>query len=179
MKYLIASDIHGDFESAEIILEKFNKFGCEKIILLGDILYHGPRNDLPKNYNPKKVIEILNSVSDKIIAVQGNCDAEVDQMVLNFELKAFDEIEENGQKFYLTHGHKVSADCPLEDKDNYIVLHGHTHIIKKTVVGSNTYINIGSITLPKENTDRCYAILNQDSVSVFNLEDSLVLEHKF
>ena len=67
MKYLIASDIHGDFESAEIILEKFNKFACDKIILLGDILYHGPRNDLPKNYNPKKVIEILNSVSDKIV----------------------------------------------------------------------------------------------------------------
>lgn len=174
MKYLIATDIHGDGVSAEIIKEKFKKLGCDKIILLGDILYHGPRNDLPKNYNPKKVIEILNSLSSKIVAVRGNCDAEVDQMVLNFELKDNQIIEEDGVKYYLTHGHHVSADNPARLENGIIVLHGHTHIIKKDVVDGVTYINIGSITLPKNGTPKCYAVLDENGVKVYDLNDKEV-----
>ena len=143
----------------------------DKIILLGDILYHGPRNDLPEDYSPKKVIEILNLISDKIIAVRGNCDAEVDQMVLNFEIKDNRIIEENGVKYYLTHGHHVSAENPAALESGTVVLHGHTHIIKKDVVDGVTYINIGSITLPKNSTPKCYAILNESGVKVYDLED--------
>lgn len=171
MKYLIASDIHGDARSAEIIIEKFNENNCDKIILLGDILYHGPRNELPEHYEPKKVIEILNAVSDKIVAVRGNCDAEVDQMVLNFELKDFQEIELAGKKYYLTHGHHVSAQTPAKLKSGTTVLHGHTHVIKKDLIDGVTYVNIGSITLPKQNTPKCYALLDECGVKVFDLND--------
>ena len=174
MKYLIATDIHGDGVSARIIKEKFEKFSCDKIILLGDILYHGPRNELPKNYAPKKVIEILNSLSDKIVAVRGNCDAEVDQMVLTFELKDNQIIEEGDVKYYLTHGHHVSAESPAGLENGFVVLHGHTHIIKKDVVNGVTYINIGSITLPKNGTPKCYAILDENGVKVYDLNDKEV-----
>lgn len=171
MKYLIASDIHGDSVSAEILIEKFKNNNCDKIILLGDILYHGPRNDLPENYNPKKVIEILNEYSDKIIAVRGNCDAEVDQMVLNFNLLEDAFIEESGNVYYLTHGHHTNANEPADLKEGTTVLHGHTHIIKKDIVDGVIYLNIGSITLPKENTSKCYAVLDENGVQVFDLND--------
>ena len=174
MKYLIASDIHGSKGSSEIILEKFNKFGCDKIILLGDILYHGPRNDLPEDYAPKKVIETLNSVSDKIVAVQGNCDAEVDQMVLNFKLHENFEFEECGVKFYLTHGHHVNAECPADLKVGTVVLHGHTHVIKKDEVQGVTYINIGSITLPKNGTPKCFAVLENGEIKIYDLDENEV-----
>ncbi len=174
MKYLIASDIHGDRLSAEIIEEKFKRNDCDKIILLGDVLYHGPRNDLPENYNPKKVIEILNALSDKIVAVRGNCDAEVDQMVLKFELKESEMVEVSGKNYFLTHGHHVSASEPAALEEGTTVLHGHTHIIQKDVVNGVTYLNIGSITLPKNGTPKCYAILDADGVKVYDLDDKEV-----
>ena len=171
MKYLIVSDIHGSSDSAKIIIDKFKKHGCDKIILLGDILYHGPRNDLPASYEPKKVVEILNEYADKIIAVRGNCDAEVDQMVLNFNLLEDAFVEESGKIYYLTHGHHTNASEPADLKERVVVLHGHTHIIKKDVVDGVTYLNIGSITLPKENTSRCYAVLDEKGVMVYDLND--------
>lgn len=174
MKYLIASDIHGDSVSAEILIEKFKKNNCDKIILLGDILYHGPRNDLPENYNPKKVVEVLNEYADKIIAVRGNCDAEVDQMVLNFNLLEDAFLEESGRIYYLTHGHHTNAEEPADLKEGTTVLHGHTHIIKKDVIDGVTYLNIGSITLPKENTSKCYAVLDENGVHVYDLNDMAI-----
>lgn len=175
MKYLVVSDIHGSSDSAQIIEEKFKKFNCDKIIILGDILYHGPRNDLPANYNPKKVIEILNNYSDKIIAVRGNCEAEVDQMVLKFPIYLSCYLLINNQKYYLTHGHHVNYLMPKEFKEKTIILYGHTHIYRKDVVDGNLYFNIGSITLPKENTERCYGILD-DSLKIYNLKDELIFE---
>lgn len=174
MKYLIASDIHGSEESAKIVIDKFEKLNADKIILLGDILYHGPRNDLPEHYNPKKVFEILNKYADKIIAVRGNCDAEVDQMVLKFTLYDNYEFCENGIDYFLTHGHKISAESPANLKKGTVVLHGHTHIYQKADVNSVTYLNIGSITIPKENTKRCYAVLNETGVKLFDLNDKAI-----
>lgn len=174
MKFLIASDIHGDSSSAEIIIEKFEKFKCDKIILLGDILYHGPRNDLPENYNPKKVIEILNKYSNKIVAVQGNCDAEVDQMVLDFVLSKNQLLKVGEINYLLTHGHEINAEKPISSDNKLIVLHGHTHIIKKDVVENVTYINIGSITLPKNGTPKCFAILDEQGVIVYDIEDNVI-----
>ena len=171
MKYLIVSDIHGSVNSANIIKEKFETLKCDKILLLGDILYHGPRNDLPLNYNPKKVISILNPLADKIIAVRGNCDAEVDQMVLDFKIN--DDYKLG--KYYLTHGHHVNYEKPIKLETGSIVLHGHTHIIRKDVVEGVTYVNIGSITLPKNNTKRCYGLLDEEGIKVFDLDDNLLL----
>ena len=112
MKYLIVSDIHGSIDSANIIKEKFLTLKCDKILLLGDILYHGPRNDLPANYAPKQVINVLNSLKDYIIAVRGNCDAEVDQMVLDFKINEDYYFEYNSYTIYLTHGHHVNYLSP-------------------------------------------------------------------
>ena len=174
MKFLIASDIHGSSKSAEIIIDKFDKYKCDKIILLGDILYHGPRNDLPENYNPKKVVEILNKYSDKIIAVQGNCDAEVDQMVLDFVLSKNQLLKVGDTNYFLTHGHQINAENPLSSDDKLIVLHGHTHIIKKDVVKNVTYINIGSITLPKQDTKKCFAVLDEQGIVIYDIDDNII-----
>ena len=102
MKYLIISDIHGSSKYLKLVLDKVKNF--DNLIILGDILYHGPRNNLPDEYNPKEVIKILNSISDKIIAVRGNCDAKVDLMVLDFEIEDHLFIKLNDKKFFLTHG---------------------------------------------------------------------------
>ena len=129
MKYLIASDIHGSAYYCRKVLEQFEKEAADKIILLGDILYHGPRNDLPKEYNPKAVTEMLNSVKDKIFCVRGNCEAEVDQMVLDFPVLAdYALLCEQGTMIFITHGHLYNlADLPkIGPKD--ILLHGHTHV---------------------------------------------------
>ena len=173
MKYLVVSDIHGSSESCNIFIDKFNQFKADKIIILGDILYHGPRNDLPDFYNPKKVISMLNPLADKIIAVKGNCDAEVDQMVLDFK------IHENYvlDNILLTHGHHINCLNPINDISIKHVFHGHSHIIKKDVINNVAYVNIGSITIPKENTARCYGILENDVFSIYDLKDNLILKH--
>ncbi len=175
MRYLVVSDIHGSSESAKIIEEKFLNQKCDMIIILGDILYHGPRNDLPNSYEPKKVVEILNKYSDKIIAIKGNCDAEVDQMVLEFPLHLGYYLVNNKHKYYLTHGHQINHLTPKEFLEKMIVIHGHTHIIRKDLVGDDLYFNLGSITMPKENTARCYGILDDD-FKIYDLDDKLILE---
>ena len=176
MKLLIASDIHGDAESAKILTEIFEKEGCDKILLLGDILYHGPRNDLPGRYAPKEVIDILNGYADKILAVRGNCDTEVDQMVLSFPVLAdYAVLSLDGLTAYATHGHKYNETTtpPLADGD--ILLHGHTHVICMEKFGNNnTYINPGSITLPKENCPRSYAVYENKVFTVYDISGAVV-----
>lgn len=179
MKYLIATDIHGSSISAKIIKEKFEKLGANKLVLLGDILYHGARNDLPEGYAPKEVTEILNSLADKIIAVRGNCDSEVDQMVLNFMINENAAIDIGGKFVFLTHGHHVNPEVPAKLANGSIVLYGHFHVTKKTVVDGVTYINVASITLPKNGCEKCYGILDEKGVQIFNLNDQLILEEKF
>ena len=175
MKYLIVSDIHGSYESANIIINKFNALKCDKIVILGDILYHGPRNDLPDNYNPKKVIEILNPYAGKIIAVKGNCDAEVDQMVLNFTINDEYLLKDENINYYLTHGHHLDK---ITKNNIDVILYGHTHVIDIKQEYKLTYINIGSITIPKENTARCYGILENNNVSIFDINDNLITSYK-
>ena len=170
MKYLIVSDIHGSSDSSNIIVSKFNELKCDYI------LYHGPRNDLPECYNPKKVISDLNPISDKIIAVKGNCDAEVDQMVLDFKINDDYTLSYNNKNIYLTHGHHINYSNPT-NKDVDVVLYGHSHIIKKDEVNNAIYINLGSITLPKENTARCYAILENNVISIYDINDNLIISY--
>ena len=157
MKLLICSDIHGDIACMNKILEIFNSEGYDRLVILGDILYHGPRNDLPPSYAPKKVIEALNAVSNKIIAVRGNCDTEVDQMVLNFPvLSDYAILFLDGISVYLTHGHKYSPTNPPPLKSGDVMLYGHTHVLKIEEIGNNVFINPGSITIPKENNPQSY-----------------------
>lgn len=181
MKYLICSDIHGDFESAEIIFKKAEEEQVEKIIILGDLLYHGPRNDLPKTYAPKKVIELLNRNKEKILAVRGNCDTEVDQMVLDFPILAdYAYLCTDGLTIFATHGHKFNTETPPPLSPNDILLHGHTHVLKAEKFGNgNTYINPGSIALPKEENPRTYIIYENRSFVCKDIAENIIFESKF
>ena len=159
MKLMAASDIHGSAFYCRELLEAFEREKADKLLLLGDILYHGPRNDLPLSYAPKQVINVLNNYADKIIAVKGNCDAEVDQMVLNFTIH--DEYRLNYH--LLTHGHHLDT---LNLNDIKVVLFGHTHVNKIYKENNITYINVASITIPKENCQRTYGILENNEISI-------------
>ena len=178
MKWFIASDIHGSLYYCRKLTEAFEAEKADKIILLGDILYHGPRNDLPKEYNPKEVINVLNSLKDKILCVRGNCDTEVDQMVLNFPILAdYAIICEKNKSIYITHGHKYNETClpPLADGD--ILLHGHTHVAKCNVHDTYTYINPGSCSIPKENTHHGYMILENGVFTWKDFEGNTIMTH--
>ena len=151
MKLMIASDIHGSEYYCKLMLKMFETKRPDKLLLLGDLLYHGPRNDLPRDYSPKAVIELLNSVSDKVLVVRGNCEAEVDQMVLNFPVLAdYAVIFADNKTLFATHGHIYNEKNlpPLGKGD--ILLNGHTHIPRNIVNENYTLINPGSVSIPKE-----------------------------
>lgn len=177
MKYLLVSDIHGSFYYASKAIEAFNLHKCDKILLMGDILYHGPRNELPKDYNPKKVIELLNSYKDKIITCRGNCDAEVDQMVLDFPITCdMQIINEKDYSIYMSHGHIFNPDnLPLMN-DGDIFIFGHIHVPKMYEQQNKFILNPGSISLPKENSANSYGILEDKNFKLFDIEHNLIEE---
>lgn len=171
MKILIASDIHGDSYYASKIEEIINKEKVDKVILLGDLLYHGPRNDLPFDYDTKQTMKILNRYKDIIIAVRGNCDAEVDQMVLDFDISSDYKIfDVDGLKLCLTHGH-LNHKLPKIDEE-YILLNGHTHIYKL----EDNYINPGSISLPKGNDKHTYIIYENRKFTIYDENRNKIIE---
>lgn len=156
MKLVIASDIHGSAYWCERLTEIIEKEEPDKIVLLGDLLYHGPRNDLPRDYAPKKVIPMLSKYKDKILAVRGNCEAEVDQMVLPFScMAAYSVLLCDGATLFLTHGHHENPDNlpPLEQGS--IFLFGHTHVKMDEVRGGIRCVNPGSVSIPKDGTHSC------------------------
>ena len=178
MKIMIASDIHGSYKYAKMLTDRFNESGCEKLLLLGDILYHGPRNDLPEEYAPKKVISLLNPLKNKILAVRGNCDTEVDQMVLDFPILADYAVVYSGEKtIYATHGHKYSPQNPPPLAKGDILINGHTHVTKYEEYENFTYINPGSVSIPKEDTKRGYIILEGGTFSFYDIEGNLTEKH--
>lgn len=179
MKYLVASDFHGSAQAAKEVVKKFEEKGCDKLLLLGDILYHGPRNPFPDEYNPKEVAEVLNAVSDKIIAVKGNCDAEVDQMVLSFVLNDSVQLDINGKSILCTHGQHINAEKPAKVSAGSVVIHGHTHNIKRDEVDGVTYINIGSCALPKHETKKCYGILDEKGIAILGFDDEVFARFDF
>ena len=161
MKWMIASDIHGSAAYLEKLLEAYKQEKADRMLLLGDLLYHGPRNDLPEEYQPKRVIELLNGMKDDILCVRGNCEAEVDQMVLEFPvLSDYCVLAEGTQAIYATHGHIYNEQKlpPLHSGD--ILLHGHTHVPKCVVHETEQYIcmNPGSVSIPKEESWHGYMI---------------------
>ena len=160
MKLMIASDIHGSAYYCEKLLAAWKKENPDKLLLLGDILYHGPRNDLPKDYAPKQVISMLNEMKDEILCVRGNCEAEVDQMVLEFPVLAdYCILYEAGHMIFATHGHVHNEKNVPPLKKGDVLLHGHTHIPKCTEHETYTYINPGSVSIPKEESVHSYMTL--------------------
>lgn len=177
-KFIIASDIHGDAETTALLLERYRESGAEKLVLLGDVLYHGPRNDLPAGYAPKKVIELLNAIKDDILCVRGNCEAEVDEMVLKFPVLAdYAFIDVDGLRFFVTHGHKFNTDNPPPLKKGDILLHGHTHVPVVIPFGNdNIYINPGSVSIPKESSEKGYILYENRRMKFCNLEGKVYRE---
>lgn len=154
MKIMIASDIHGSEYYLKKLLTRFEEEKCEKLFLLGDILYHGPRNDLPREYNPKGVIKALNKISDKVLSVRGNCESEVDQMVLDFPVMAeYMNVWIDGTEMFLIHGHSIP-----ESIKRGIVISGHTHIPVWNKNKDYIQLNPGSVSIPKENSCHSYMI---------------------
>ena len=167
MKYVIASDIHGSAYFCEQLLAAMEREQADKLILLGDVLYHGPRNDLPKGYAPKEVIAMLNPLSDRILCVRGNCDAEVDQMVLSFPIMADYALLPIGEHMvFMTHGHVYNNDMLPPVKAGDVLLHGHTHVPVLEHYDTHIYINPGSVSIPKEQSPHSYIAL-QDGVFVW------------
>lgn len=176
---MFASDIHGSAYYCRKMLDAYREEQADRLVLLGDLLYHGPRNDLPKDYAPKEVISMLNSIRSEIFAVRGNCEAEVDQMVLDFPVMAdYCILSIDGYTFYATHGHIYNGENlpPLRDGD--ILIHGHTHILKAEQAKSCLIFNPGSVSIPKEGNPHTYAVFEDGLFSIKDFDGNVVREKR-
>ena len=161
MKLMIASDIHGSAKYCGQLLSAYHTEAPDRFLLLGDLLYHGPRNDLPADYAPKKVIDMLNGISKDLLCVKGNCEAEVDQMVLHFPVLAeYAWLDVNGMRIFATHGHTFGKDRLPPLKSGDVLLCGHTHVPAFEAIEGVHYINPGSVSIPKESSPHSYMILD-------------------
>lgn len=160
MKIMIASDIHGSAKYCREMLARLEAEEADRLLLLGDLLYHGPRNDLPEEYAPKAVISMLNGVKERLLCVRGNCDAEVDQMVLEFPIMADYALLPMGScTVYATHGHIYGEETPPPLLPGDILLCGHTHVPACNKHDGFYYFNPGSVSLPKAGSKRGYMLL--------------------
>ena len=168
MKLLIASDIHGSAYWCRRLLEVAQQEQPDKLILLGDILYHGPRNDLPREYAPKQVIPMRANWAQKILCVRGNCEAEVDQMVLPFPCMAqYSQLMVDGVTFFLTHGHHNDPDHLPQLQAGDVFLFGHTHVKMDEVHGGVRCLNPGSVSIPKDGSHSC--LIYENGVFTFRI----------
>lgn len=175
MKLMIASDIHGSFYFCKKLVELYKQEKAERLILLGDILYHGPRNDLPRDYAPKEVITLLNGMKNDLLCVRGNCDTEVDQMVLDFPIMAdYMTMFLDGHMVFATHGHKYSMDDLPPLKKGDILLHGHTHVQAMRDMSDYIYLNPGSVSIPKEGNRHSCMIYESGVYSIIDLEGTVI-----
>ena len=177
MKILIISDIHGSSYYAEKIKEIDEREKPDQIILLGDLYYHGPRNDLTQEYNPMKVAGILNDFTEKLRTVRGNCDAEVDEMISDFKFEQHIEMQVNGKNVFFTHGHVYNIEnVPYKDIDIMFYGHYHTGFIEEE--NGIIFANPGSISLPKNNTEHSYIIFDEDKITLKDVDGEIIQEKK-
>lgn len=178
MKLLIASDIHGSAYYCRRLLEAYDREEADRMVLLGDLLYHGPRNDLPKEYAPKEVLKLLNAHKEEILCVRGNCDTEVDQMVLEFPILAdYGFLYEQGRMIFLTHGHVFNENHLPMLKTGDILLHGHTHVPVCREHTSCVYMNPGSVSIPKEGSSHSYMIYEDGRFAWKDLDGKEYMEY--
>ena len=173
MKLLIASDLHGGADACQKLCEIFHNSGADKLVLLGDVLYHGPRNDLPEGYAPKRVIPQLNAIADKIVCVRGNCDAEVDGMVLDFDvLSAHKTLIDGDLTLYLHHGHHDLPDLAPDT----VVLYGHTHVVEHHTENGLHFFNPGSVTIPKGGNPPTYMLYENRTFTAYDLSGGIIFK---
>ena len=170
---MIASDIHGSAYYCKKMLERYQEEGAERLLLLGDLLYHGPRNDLPREYAPKEVISMLNGAREELLCVRGNCDAEVDQMVLQFPILSESMLLYlDGHLVFATHGHVHNEKNLPPLKAGDVLLHGHTHVQAMEDRGDYVYLNPGSVSIPKNGNENSYMIYENGRFIIKNIEGS-------
>ncbi len=176
MKLLFFSDVHGGPQALEKLLAHAETLQPDKLVLLGDALYHGPRNGVPVDYDTKRVADLLNQNSQRILAVRGNCDAEVDQMMLNFPIMAdYSEILTDTARFFLTHGHRWNADNLPPLPQDAVLVHGHTHLpILNKLENGITVFNPGSISLPKGGNPPTFGWFDGKELSLRLLENGKI-----
>lgn len=177
MKYLVISDIHGSGYYANKINEIYEREKPDKIILLGDLYYHGPRNRLTDGYNPMEVAKILNKYKDIILCTRGNCDAEVDEMISEFKFEESIQLNIEGKRFFFTHGHKYNIDNIPKNVDILVYGHFHTGYIKEK--DGVLCINTGSISLPKNNTPNSYLIIDNNKIILKDIKNNIIDEKDF
>lgn len=179
MKLMFGSDIHGSALWCERLVEAYRREGAERLCLLGDILYHGPRNDLPEGHAPKKVIAMLNEIKDELICVRGNCDTEVDQMVLEFPVLSDSAvIFADGHTFFLSHGHHFNPQNLPPLKKGDVLINGHTHVPKADMVCGIHCLNDGSAALPKENFPHSYMVYEDGIFEIKDMDGNVFLRHE-
>ncbi len=178
MKWMIASDIHGSALWCERLLKRYEAEGADRLLLLGDLLYHGPRNELPDNYAPKRVIEMLNSRKGDITCVRGNCEAEVDQMVLSFPVMADYGVMMLGERMlFFTHGHHFNEENPPMLKQGDILLNGHFHVPCCREHENYVYMNPGSVSIPKEGSAHSYMTLRDGHFQWKDMDGNPYMEY--
>jgi len=179
MKLIIASDIHGSLSAAQALQEAVAREGADRVLLLGDLLYHGPRNTLPADYSPKDVIPILNGMKDSLLCVRGNCDSEVDQMVLEFPMMAdYALLEVDGVHLYATHGHLWNEQFQPPMQEGTVLLNGHTHVPACNVHGKFIYMNPGSVSIPKSGSCHSYMTLENGLFQWKDLQGNVYRDHR-
>lgn len=176
MKLMFASDIHGSLPATERVLELFAQSGARWLVILGDILNHGPRNALPQGYAPAQVADRLNALASRIIAVRGNCDSEVDQMLLHFPITApWQQVLMDNQRLFLTHGHLYGPENLLALNAGDVLIYGHTHLPVAEKRGDIYHFNPGSVSIPKGGFTASYGILDDNVLSVMALNDQSII----
>lgn len=177
MKVLIASDLHGSAHYCRLLLDAFQKERADRLVLLGDLLYHGPRNPLLKEYDTMAVTALLNSAADRLLCVRGNCDSEVDQMVLQFPMLADCAwLSVDGVDIFATHGHLHGPDNPPPLRQGAFLLCGHIHLPVRRAYEGFTYLNPGSLALPKNGTPHSYMTLENGEFTWRDLETGAVFQ---
>ncbi|MDR9830843.1 phosphodiesterase [Vibrio sp. FNV 38] len=176
MKLFFASDLHGSLPATEKAIELFKQSGAETFILLGDILNHGPRNPIPQGYNPPAVAELLNESATDMVAVRGNCDSEVDQMLLSFPMMSDYAwfVLPTGQRLFLTHGHLYNADKRPALRCGDVIAHGHTHIPVAERNGDQVIFNPGSMTIPRNGFPASYGLLEDNTLKVISIDGDVL-----
>ena len=177
MKLFVAMDIHGSAYWTERIVDKFRAVGADAMILLGDIYNHGPRNPFPRDYDPMRTAELLNGVADRIIAVNGNCDSEVDRMISEFPFVGDCILPWQSRRLYFTHGHIFSKHNLPKLAEGDVLIYGHFHVNDYAVVSGIHCINVSSAALPKD--VGAYCIVDDDGASVYDFDDGRLIEAKF
>lgn len=179
MKLMIASDIHGSAHFCQQLVERFHAEQPTKLVLLGDILYHGPRNALPQDYNPQTVAQMLNEIAQNIIWVKGNCDADIDQMLLNFPVAENSVLFVGGRTIFASHGHVYNMQNPPALAKGDVLINGHFHVPTAETFGNdNLYVNCGSVSIPKQNSPHCYLVLHDGTFTWKDLQGTPFKTHK-